>query len=231
LQANGTRLRIADTSDLVSDSTYVVSIPAGFINEYPGAITWTFTTAPGYQVVEKTPANEAEDVALDTEVSVKFNKTVKMPYIAAEVTIKIGDTPITGVTYDVSTEDDTKLVLAHTTPFEYDTEYTVTIPAGAISSFGNAYQEDITWSFTTTGDVGIDKINRASVYPTLTKGQVTVNTSADAVVSLLDISGRNIATYESTGSLDLHLNYANGVYLIVINDAGRISTHKIVLQK
>ncbi|GEM_PF-2376316 len=78
----------------------------------------------------------------------------------------------------------------------------------------------------------ITKVNgKVAVYPTVTTGKVTVDTPANASVKVTDVSGRVLETAESTGKLELNLNYNNGVYLIVVNVEGTASTHKVVIKK
>jgi hypothetical protein len=208
-------------------TTYTVVIPAGIITEIDTDITWTFTTAPAVAVVAQTPAPRAEGVALNAEVSVEFSKNVRIPMagVVPTATITAGDITVGNVTYDVD-ESGRKFVLAHD-DFEFLTTYTVTIPDGMLTT----YHEAITWSFTTVDDVAIKKVSdKPSVYPTLSKGKVTVNSAPESIVSVTDVYGKTLAIYQSTGELKLDLNYANGVYLIVIND-GKIATHKVILQR
>ncbi|MDR0682782.1 MAG: choice-of-anchor J domain-containing protein [Dysgonamonadaceae bacterium] len=208
------------------ETGYTVVIPAGLVTEIANSVTWSFTTAPALTVVAKTPAADAEDVALDAEVSVEFNKDVAtVSGTLPAATIAAGEVTVGNVSYSVD-ESGKKLVLTHD-PFAYNTTYTVTIPDGALT----AYREALTWSFKTTTGESIEQVsNKPSVYPTLSKGKVTVNSAPESIVSVLDVFGKTIAVYQSTGELELDLNYANGVYLIIIND-GRIATHKVILQK
>jgi hypothetical protein len=83
-----------------------------------------------------------------------------------------------------------------------------------------------------TGQDAIAEINAAStVFPTLTRGSVTVNTVSNATVKVMDTAGRVLATYQSTGQLPIDLNYAGGVYFIVVENGKAVTTHKVVLQR
>jgi len=78
----------------------------------------------------------------------------------------------------------------------------------------------------------ISKVNgKVAVYPTVTTGKVMVDTPADANVKVTDASGRVLETAESTGKLELNLNYNNGVYLIIVEAEGSVSTHKVIIKK
>lgn len=71
----------------------------------------------------------------------------------------------------------------------------------------------------------------ATVRPTLTDGPVKVTTNKDAIVKVMDLSGRTLDVYESEGELDITLNYNSGVYMIVVEVEGNPSVHKVVLKK
>jgi hypothetical protein len=229
-QSSGSRLMINVPEGYFAPSTtYNVVIPAGLINEIYNDIAWTFTTAPALAIETKTPAQGAVDIALDAEVSVEFNKGVRIPGFGdlPQATITAGNISVSNVNYSVD-ESGKKLMLTHDN-FEYNTLYTVNIPVDVLT----AYKEEITWSFTTENGNALGKIkDSGNVYPTLTKGAVNVNCAPKSIVSIMDIYGKTVATYHAiSGKLDLDLNYANGIYLIVINDGKYISTHKVCLQK
>ncbi|MCL2290076.1 MAG: Ig-like domain-containing protein, partial [Bacteroidetes bacterium] len=83
-----------------------------------------------------TPTDGATGVALDAEISVTFKKNI----IENDLTgITINGNAVTGATI---TEN--KLTIPHD-DFTYETQYTVHVPANAITYF----EEAITWSFTT----------------------------------------------------------------------------------
>ncbi|MFV0468942.1 MAG: glycoside hydrolase family 2 TIM barrel-domain containing protein [Dysgonomonas sp.] len=69
-----------------------------------------------------------------------------------------------------------------------------------------------------------------SVYPTLSKGTVNVISPVNSQIRIFDISGHILATYKSTGSDVIGLNYSSGVYFISVK-ADRDSVYKVFLQK
>jgi len=73
--------------------------------------------------------------------------------------------------------------------------------------------------------------NAVKVYPTFTSGKINIATPAEADVTIIDLSGRTLATYKSNGNLPLDLNYADGIYLVVVESEGQTSVKKIVLNK
>ncbi|MDR0798323.1 MAG: choice-of-anchor J domain-containing protein, partial [Dysgonamonadaceae bacterium] len=120
-----------------------------------------------------------------------------------------------------------KLTLSHDV-LEAQTTYTISIPATVIRNFSSP----INITYTTGEGTGITNPSLFSpVYPTVTKGDLTVNTSGEATVKIQDLSGRTLAKYASNGVLNLRLNFANGIYLVVIENEKSVSTHKVILQK
>jgi hypothetical protein len=82
-------------------------------------------------------------------------------------------------------------------------------------------------------DNNIHSIDASSsaVYPTLTKGIIHVKTAGKATIKLIDLSGKTLASYSSTGERSIDLNYANGIYFVVVENSKTVSTHKVILQK
>jgi len=90
-----------------------------------------------FELTEKTPADGATDVALDTDINVSFNLLLEEGSLAG-VTIS---PPVAGATPRIVAN---QLIIDHA-GLEEGTLYMVTIPAGAIVG----WDEAITWSFTT----------------------------------------------------------------------------------
>ena len=96
--------------------------------------------------------------------------------------------------------------------------------------------ENELWKFepTTTGPSTSEKIisnSKALVYPTLSKGFITVQTPEVATISIVDVSGKKLASYVSAGDLSINLNYVDGLYFVVVNTEQGNSVHKIMLNK
>jgi hypothetical protein len=170
------------------------------------------------RVNEKFPADKSEDVELDTDIYVSFNYDFTL--------LSTTGITINGEPAEVSKSKE-KLYINHDI-LDYSTEYNIIIPAGTIEDIS----EDIEWQFTTMDEVKINSVNKfAKVYPTLSNGNVTINTESNATVKVMDISGRSLDTYKSTGILNVGLNYANGVYFIHIENNGNNSVHKVILKR
>jgi len=124
-----------------------VNSPFGNIIEHAGGFStmaasnfWIQGIAlPPLAVASVVPANNAENVLLDTDIVVTFNQTVTAGANFANISIS--------PTVDGFTPDLTGAVLTLTHDgFEDETVYTVTVPAGAIAGF----DDPIIWSFETT---------------------------------------------------------------------------------
>lgn len=200
------------------ETLYTVNIPAGTIEDYDEIITWSFTTVKApLEIVSLTPDRDAVDVALDAVISITFS---------ANVEGSLKGIKLNGRTVNASAEGNV-LTIAHD-ELDYKTEYTVLIPKGVIER----HDDIITWSFTTVAGDDIANIaKKIEVFPTITKESVIVNTPAEATISVLDLSGRVMDVYHSNGNKTIDLNYADGIYLIVVNTEGISSSYKVILQK
>lgn len=69
------------------------------------------------------------------------------------------------------------------------------------------------------------------VYPTLSKGSVTISTSKEVTIKIADCSGRILDQYRTDGTLTLELNYVNGPYLILIDDGVAVTCKKVILHR
>ena len=139
-------------NDFAYDTQYTVTISAGTITGYNEAISWTFKTrkAP-LELISVTPTDGTAgvlDVEIDAEIKATFNQSV-----ATFGTPVLDNVKINGVTTGVSASFvGNEIVIAHAN-FEYDTEYTVTIPSGSIFTCDDTpaivTYEEIVWTFTT----------------------------------------------------------------------------------
>lgn len=132
---------------------YTVTIPAGAVksaaDELNEQLNWSFTTvAPGQAdkptVTLLKPEDGAEDVLLNATVKAKFNMAVSEEYLSG-ITITTEDGELTGVSAQVSGK---VLTISHP-DFDYLTEYTVNVPAGAVKSSADVLNDSFSWAFTT----------------------------------------------------------------------------------
>ncbi|MDR0733799.1 MAG: Ig-like domain-containing protein [Dysgonamonadaceae bacterium] len=167
-----------NTSNIIFEpnTIYTVVIPAGAISGYDEVITWSFSKLE-IAVVGTLPNDSAKDVSLDTEISVEFNKSVFKNGFPPIPTITAEGAPIAGVSYEVDTVNNHKVIISHTEALAPETEYTVTLPAEAVGAWG----EDIVWKFTTGAGaselqiVGFTPVDSAENVAVLHTVEITFN--------------------------------------------------------
>jgi len=73
--------------------------------------------------------------------------------------------------------------------------------------------------------------NQVSVYPNPSNGLVNVQVSEKSIVTLFDLTGRVIATYQVNGNETISFNQAAaGVYILKVESKNHVSTHKLIVQ-
>jgi len=185
------------------------------------AIPYTFT---GPLVLSKTPAANATKVAVDTEVSVTFDVDITAVDLSG-----ISITPDPGnVSASVS---DNKLTIIHDS-LDYQTSYTVLIQAGTVADGTGTNANPITWSFTTEKGVGISDVyaNLVLVYPNPSNGTVNVQVNDKSLVTVFDMLGRVVATYDVGANETISFTQSPGIYILKVESRGKVSTHKLIVE-
>ena len=73
--------------------------------------------------------------------------------------------------------------------------------------------------------------NQVSVYPNPSNGLVNVQVGEKSIVTLFDLTGRVIATYQVNGNETVSFNQAAaGVYILKVESKNHVSTHKLIVQ-
>jgi hypothetical protein len=184
---SGTDLTIDPTTILDVATGYYVLIDAGAIEDLVGnafagisdPTAWSFTTDTAPVVVSFSPANDAENIAIEflaeENVTIEFNQSMVVG--SGNITLKKVSDDSTVETFDVTDGDaveaggSTVYLYPETGALEYGTEYYFTIDAGALEDEnGNAYggiADETTWNFTTQAapppDAVLDELkNRVS---------------------------------------------------------------------
>jgi hypothetical protein len=86
--------------------------------------------------------------------------------------------------------------------------------------------------YITKEETGIENVALGTaVYPTLSGGEITVETATEATVRVIDLNGRTLASYHSSGHLTIRPKVGNGLYFVVVDRKGQLSTHKIMVRK
>ncbi len=72
--------------------------------------------------------------------------------------------------------------------------------------------------------------NIVSVYPNPSNGLVNIAVTENSVVSIVDIAGRTIATYNVNANEEVNFTQSAGMYIVKVESNGKASTHKLVIQ-
>jgi hypothetical protein len=217
---------------LAPNTTYTVTVPRTAIKGLTSDKIWSFTTAPEPPLtwVSTTPVNEAQNVGLDVEIVITFNKNIKL--------VDTSNKDYFSPSVEVSTvgNSDDQLIITHA-GFEPGTTYTVTIPAGMVED----YDEEITWTFTTkdTPITGIEIMDRleARLYPNpvIAGEEFTVQVEQYGnnrlTVEIFTASGVLLQKTGTTGTL-FHMSAPNvaGIYLMRITGNNTAVTCRLVVQ-
>ncbi|MEX2403525.1 MAG: Ig-like domain-containing protein, partial [Balneolales bacterium] len=169
---------------------YTVSIPVGTVKNNDDieneAFSWDFTTIRTAPVaVNESPSDGSDRIALDADITVEFDQEVNEVDLDD---IAITDADNNTVKGMEATLNDNELIISHADLTNF-TEYTVTIPGGALKNKDNVGNLAHSWSFTTamTAPVAIKETpkDEATDIKLDTKMLVTL----DQQVTAVDVSG------------------------------------------
>jgi hypothetical protein len=195
-------------ANLLSDSTYTVTITTGATNAtgtpIPKDSTWTFSTgsiiAP--TVIATDPVDLATGVALNKVISADFSEAMLLSSLTTSFTLKegIGLTTVAGAVSIIGTT-------AYFTPdvdLLSDSTYTATITTGATNLAGTPIVKDTTWTFTTivsapkvittdpvnlATDVALDKVISADFSEAMLLSSLTTSFTLKEGVGLTTVAG------------------------------------------
>ena len=179
---------------------YTVTVPAGAVQSEAGVdndeFSWSFTTrelkegdkpAATYE-----PADGATGVELNAQVKATFDRDVTAADLSG-VKIEVEGVAMEGV---AATLDGLVLTVGHP-EFAYLTEYTVTVPAGAVQTEAGIDNDEFSWSFTTKDSTGGEGDKPAATYEpadgaTGVELDAQVKATFDRDVTAADLSGVKI---------------------------------------
>jgi hypothetical protein len=166
-------------------------------------------------VLALSPADMATNVPLDATVSVTFNQDIT----AGDLSGITFSPSVTGVSASVS---GAVLTIAHA-DFAQNTEYTVTVPAGAI----DGYNQVITWKFTTESQSGVglptNELGNVLIYPNPVSSKLSIQSSNASIqrVEIYNLQGQLVKLAERDLNEILVNDMASGIYTIkIITDKG-----------
>lgn len=149
-------LTLTPAEPLALGTTYTVTIPAGAVtdlagNELAHGIEFSFTTGFAADTVpprveETVPANEGKGVLPDARVYIYFDEAIRASQGFGGISLSAGES---AVSFAAEVSGRT-VILTPLEPLDYNTEYAVAIPAGAVQDLeGNPLAEGCVFTFTT----------------------------------------------------------------------------------
>ena len=215
---SGTTAIFTPANNLLSNSTYVVTITTGAMdlagNPLANNYVWSFTTGTGVVVTPPTvssadPVNAATGVDFKQKIAATFSKTMDASTItASSFILKQGTTSVSGfVSYSGITA-----IFDPANDLAPSTIYTATITTEAKDLAGNALANNFVWSFT-TGATGVPILPIViSTDPVNTATGVALNQKIAATFSkTMDASTFTSATFtlkQGTTSVSGFVSYS-----------------------
>ena len=214
------------------NTTYTVTIPANAIANIATPYSWNFKTGtPSPQTY--IPAENATNVAITTLISLSFSLPVAEGTNFDNIELSSGEFGQETITKSIDISGYI-LNINNSNPLEYNTIYTVTIPANAIENITNP----ITWSFTTKEgiNVPINLTNDLDIYPNPATNELRIinyNPQNNNNLAIYDIYGKEILniSIENTTSPIINIsNLSSGIYFVKLEDNGQIKTKKLIIE-
>ncbi|MDR1682684.1 MAG: Ig-like domain-containing protein [Candidatus Symbiothrix sp.] len=205
---------------------YQVVIPKTAVKGLYSDVNVYFTTFETPLAVDTyIPAKDAEDVAIDAEIALEFNKNIFIGIafgVAPKVTINGSNEGVVAA-IDGFPIPSRRLVIAHA-PLEYNTVYEVVVEAGYLQGL----TANVPWSFTTRHDVGIDQIGIGSLYAANRELHVS-NYQSGTSVSVYTVAG-NLLTTQKVADKELVINLVQGAYIVNVQSEGKTTIHKVLVK-
>ncbi|MEX1136154.1 MAG: Ig-like domain-containing protein, partial [Balneolales bacterium] len=169
---------------------YTVSIPVGTVKNNDDieneAFSWDFTTIRTAPVaVNESPSDGSDRIALDADITVEFDQEVNEVNLDD---IAITDTDNNTARDVVATLNDNELIISHADLTNF-TEYTVTIPEGALENEDKIENLAHSWSFTTAMAAPVSIKETPKDEATDIKLDTKISVTLDQQVTAVDVSG------------------------------------------
>lgn len=181
-----------DGYQTVISETVVVPPPKTDLNV--GLISLVSLSAPAVEAV--TPADNANGVALNSNIVVTFSKAMDQSTIA---NLEVSDGSVNVPVNTALSQDGLTVTVDPIADFANSTTYTVTLKTAIKDTFGNGLPADFSWSFTTADPVTMVEVN--SQLPVYARG------TAVSIVGTLYINGTPASAGET---VDIMLKDPNG---------------------
>ncbi|MDR1653456.1 MAG: fibronectin type III domain-containing protein [Prevotellaceae bacterium] len=218
-----------------ADGNLETSIPTGTLGGTPSGSVYAFTPNCVDEVPLTVVATGIEDGAVEvdpetTSITITLNDDVDINGAPDFSGVTLVDGDGNAVAVVVTYEDGVITVtLADGVQLAGLTEYTLTIPDGAVPGLDGA----IEITFTTAEITGLGNAETAEIriYPSITEGKVTIEAPDGSKVKVVDIAGRIIETYDSiTFGQTININRAAGTYFVIVENATARKVQKVILK-
>jgi MYXO-CTERM domain-containing protein len=220
----GTVATFTPSAALASSTTYTATITGGTSgvkdasgNALASNYSWSFTTAAAADTAPPTvsttnPANNANNVAVNTAISATFSENI----LPSSVTTS--SFTVNGVTGNVSVSGATA-TFTPSSPLAYATAYTATITTAVTDLASNHLAQSKTWSFTTGAAADTTPPTVSSTAPVNNATAVPVSSTVAATFSEA-MKGSTI----TTGNFQLKQGSTNVPGTVTLNGAGTMAT-------
>ncbi|MDR1653319.1 MAG: Ig-like domain-containing protein [Prevotellaceae bacterium] len=121
------------------------------------------------------------------------------------------------------------VTLADGVKLEGETEYTLTIPDGAVPGLDGA----TVITFTTGPVTGVGNIETDGIriYPSITDGKVTIEAPNGSKVKITDLTGRIVDSYDSVQfGQTIDISRVAGTYFVIVENGNMRKVQKIILK-
>ena len=210
--------------------TVVVSTAAQGENTLPKleADTFTFKTLPEPpKVINTFPANLAEDVPINSPMSIEFSK----PMIADSVEKAISFNPELAINSYVWSED-MKTVYIMTNEMAVSNMYFGTVDVVATDQFDSQMSEPYIWAFTTSlvTSVGDDKSDNVVIYPNPADELLMISGMDVVNVEIHSITGQKLREVANSNVINLK-NVGAGTYVVVATGRNNDTVRRLITVK
>ncbi|HNQ66961.1 MAG TPA: T9SS type A sorting domain-containing protein [Bacteroidales bacterium] len=72
--------------------------------------------------------------------------------------------------------------------------------------------------------------NVISIYPNPSNGFVNINVTENSIVSVVDIAGRIVESFNVNANQEVKFSQSAGLYIVKVESNGKVSTHKLIIQ-
>jgi len=223
---------VLPVDDFAADSKWLQSFIVNNVTYYL-SIAYPKSIGVGSQTVQAF-INRKDDVVKPYPIQEGGFKIVATPFMRSMGHGSAGNAPLLWNatkhdyegTLNFSMEGDWRVNLK-----VYDAVADTLVAGSNIDAEGNGSTHfwDVYLTGTTTGIS--DQKQHVQIYPTLSNGNITIDSPAEAQITVRNVVGKTIGNYHSDGNNTLQLDVPSGLYLVSVQSLGKTFTQKVIIQK